>query len=165
MTAEGRIEGNALDVPVTCRACGRSDTVRFDLSGLETGEAAMGLDGWAALAQSGAAPPINRGKRCSQVIDVGGWLTLYGMLLAGGQARSEQTGQQTDRTVARQMQLQAGECLDEALKFYDADNDLPPKSAFFTKRSRRQFREHPDLFLRQRLVSLRAKLPVSRTDR
>ena len=66
------------------------------------------------------------------------------------------------RAVARQMQIQAGTCLEEALKFYDADNDLPPEDAFFTDAGRRQFREHPESFLRGRLISLRAMLPIVR---
>ena len=64
-----------------------------------------------------------------------------------------------DCTQVRQLQLQAAQCLDEALKFYDPDNDVPPPEAFFSEDSQRHFRERPDLFSRQRLIELRAKLP------
>jgi hypothetical protein len=155
-------ESKGLDVPVTCRSCGHADVVRFDLERVDTGEAAEGLAGLSALAESGQAPPINRGNRRSRVIDVAGWLTVHGMLSASARARMERAASSADRIVARQLQIQAGECLEEALKFYDADNDLPPDDAFFTQPGRDQFREHPELFLRGRIVNLRAQL-ASRT--
>ncbi|HOA74498.1 MAG TPA: hypothetical protein PL151_17295 [Phycisphaerae bacterium] len=155
--------GSVLEVPVACRSCGRADRVRLDLSRVDPAEAAMGLAGWAELAQAGNAPPINRTGRVSRAIDVAGWLTLHKMLSANAKARAEQAVSLADRTVARQLQLQAGECIEEALKFYDADNDLPPEDAFFTEEGRRQFREQPDLFLRSRLVSLRVSSMVKKS--
>jgi hypothetical protein len=62
----------------------------------------------------------------------------------------------------RRLNLLAGCCLDEALKFFDADNDVPPEDAFFSDASRQQFRDRPERFTRQRIIDLRSQLPVSR---
>jgi hypothetical protein len=156
--------GPVLEVPVACRSCGHADRVRFDLGRVNPAEAAVGLTGWAALAQAGKAPPINGTNRLSQAIDVAGWLTLHAMLSANARERAGQAVSPADRTVARQLQIQAGECIEEALKFYDADNDLPPEDALFTDEGRRQFREQPELFLRGRLVSLRVSSTKKRSS-
>jgi len=67
-----------------------------------------------------------------------------------------------ERSARRRLQVQSAACLAEALKFYDPDNDLPPEEAFFTAESRRQFRARPELFARDRIIGLRARLPWSR---
>lgn len=162
-TAAGSPDASGcLKVPVACRSCGRADEVRFDLRRVDPAEAALGLEGWAALAQAGEAPPVNRSGRSSRVIDVAGWLTLHDRLSAGGRARADRAASPADRTVARQLRMQAGQCIEEALKFYDLDNDLPPDDAFFTDESREQFRRSPELFLRGRLASLRAQSTIGR---
>lgn len=157
--ASARAATNAehvLTVPVGCLECGRERLVRFDLSRLDPAEAAVGLEGWAALAQAGQAPPINSTVRISRVIDVAGWLALHRILSTTARTKMEQAASAAERIAARQMQIQAGDCLEEALKFYDVDNDLPPADAFFTEEGRSQFREHPELFLRGRIASMRA---------
>lgn len=146
-----------LTVPVVCRSCGREDSVSFDISGMDPAEAAVGLAGWSALAEAGQAPPVNPTDSPSQVIDVAGWLNLHTMLSATARSKMEQATSSADRMVARQLQIQAGQCLEEALKFYDAENELPPDDAFFTEAGREQFREHPEVFLRGRIVSLKAQ--------
>jgi hypothetical protein len=73
-----------------------------------------------------------------------------------GQARN-----MAQRAAVRKWYLLARACLDEALKFYDADNDLPPEDAFFSDTSQRQFRDRPAMFARQRLIDLRARRPVA----
>lgn len=151
-----------LVVPTVCRKCHHDGEVRFDLSGVDTTERAGGLVGWAALAQAGQAPPINRSEKCSRVLDVAGWMMLAGRLSEAARVKMSPDAPATDRTAGRQMLIQAGECLDEALKFYEADNDLPPADAFFTDAGKRQFREQPERFLRQQILGLRAKLPVIR---
>ena len=76
-------------------------------------------------------------------------------------ATTEDARSANDRAGARQLQIEAGLCLDEALKFYDDDNDLPPEEAFYSDDSRTRFRDRPGLFARQRLIELRGELPKS----
>jgi hypothetical protein len=83
---------------------------------------------------------------------VAGWLTLTGML-------KEAADREPDRIKARQLRVEAGLCLDEALKFFEDDNDLPPEAACFTDSSKAHRRRHPDRFSRQRLIALRMELP------
>ena len=64
-----------------------------------------------------------------------------------------------DRALIRAALIEAGQCLAEALRFYESDSDVPPASAFFAARSLERFREHPELFARQQLVELAAALP------
>ncbi|MBI4578387.1 MAG: hypothetical protein HY718_01700 [Planctomycetes bacterium] len=151
-----------LVVPVACRTCGLEDRLRFDLRRVDPGEASGGWAAWAGMAESGSAPAISGADEPSRVIDVAGWLTLYARLTDAASAKSDQAASAVDRVMVRQLQIHAGQCIEEALKFYDADNDLPPEDAFFTEAGRRQFRERPDLFLRGRLVSLRVASPIAR---
>lgn len=98
-------------------------------------------------------PAINPTDDHSQIIDVGQWMTLARMFME--QAKAAECPSQ-----ARTLNLQAAECLEEALKFYeDLENDLPSGDAFFTEASRCRFRDFPQQFSRSRLVSLRRKLP------
>jgi hypothetical protein len=132
--SSGKVE--SLAVPVVCRRCGVRTEVRFDVADLP--------------------------DEPSRVIDVAGWLTLYTLITEKARGVAEQVQTAPQRTTLRQLQMQAAQCLDEALKFYEPDNDLPPQDALWRDDSRRQYAEHPELFLRGRLVSLRARLPVSR---
>lgn len=95
---------------------------------------------------------INTSNAPSRLIDVGQWLVLFRVLL-------ESAGSETDRRRARLLGFEAAQCLEEALKFYGPDNDLPPESACFSEGSLQRLRHHPQLFARSRLVNLRAKLP------
>lgn len=149
-------------VPVVCRACGAERTVRFDLGQVDPAEVQAGFSGWAARAERGQAPPINPSGRPSRAIDLAGWLTLHQLLTAGARAKSEQARTAAERMPARQMHIQASQCLEEALKFYDIDNELPPEDAFFTAAARRQLRESPEMFLRSRVTSMRAQSTIGR---
>lgn len=95
---------------------------------------------------------INPSARPSQIIDVGQWISLFHFLV--GSAAQAASPAQT-----RQVAFQAAQCLDEALKFYVEDNDLPPASGFFTPASQKAFHEHPENFARQKLRDLRGRLP------
>jgi hypothetical protein len=75
---------------------------------------------------------------------------------------TEAAGKEKNKTEARRLALEAAQCLDEALKFYVEDNDLPTKDTFFHHGSRQRFRDHPEQFSRQRLLHLRSKLPTRR---
>jgi len=96
--------------------------------------------------------PLNPTADASALVDVGQWLTLYGWMLE----RAEETPDGQER---RWRRFRAVQCLDEALKFYDSDSEVPPESAFHTDSSQRAFCDHPQRFARSRLLGLRAKLP------
>jgi len=98
---------------------------------------------------------INRTDEPSRIIDVGQWITLAGVF-------AERASNSTDPRHARRLNLQAAQCLAEALKFYDdPDNDLPPSEALFCESSRERFRSHPQQFSRRRLLHERSKLPTT----
>lgn len=151
-----------LTAAVACQTCGGMGQIAFDVSRVEPTVVAGGLQAWARQTEAGHVPPINPVDEPSQAIDVAGWVMLYTILSGGGET-SDKSPDACNRGLIRQLRIQAGRCLAEALKFYDADNDLPPADAFFTKVGRQQFREHPELFLRGRLASLRVKMPVGKT--
>ncbi len=100
---------------------------------------------------------INPTGEVSEWIDAAQWLTLYRMAMEAAAAQPE-------RRLSRAVLIEAGQCLAEALRFYPADSDIPPKSAFFTAETLERFREHPHVFARQRLVELAAALPTSTVD-
>jgi len=131
-------------VDTRCAACGDQSRVCFEVPGED-------------LAASRNAPPdtvarVNSTGQRSQIIDVGGWMTLFGVI-ADAAARA------TDKAEARRLGYEAAQCLDEALKFYEPENELPPDSAFFDEASRRRYRDHPERLARSRLIGLRARLP------
>lgn len=133
---------NSMEISEPCPSCGASRRLQFTIE------------------QPDVAPPkeqpaaINPTETCSEIIDVGQWLTLSQLFL-------QESRSQTDRSRSRQLNLQAAQCLNEALKFYDdPDNDVPPPDAFYCEASRRRFRESPQHFSRSRLMSERRKLPV-----
>jgi len=97
-------------------------------------------------------PTVNPTDGPSGIIDVAQWLTLFRVITA-------KAGDTADKADSRRLGLEAAQCLEEALKFYEDDNDLPPESACFSDTSRARFAEHPQEFSRQRLINLRAKLP------
>jgi len=111
------------------------------------------------------AAPVNPMEDPSQAIDVAGWLTLEAML--GEKARQIRAWatETADRGAAREWELLAGTCVEEALKFYDQDNELPPEEAFFDEFARRQFRDRPELFTRERLIHLRTQRPIEANAR
>jgi hypothetical protein len=134
-------EGMVLSIPVTCGACEHATELTFELPH------GLGTD------KEGGPPAVNPTDRPSRIIDVAQWITLFRMI-------TEAAGKESDRMEARRLGLEAAQCLEEALKFYDdRDNALPPPEAFFHKASRRRLRENPEQFARQRLIDLRAKLP------
>jgi hypothetical protein len=98
---------------------------------------------------------INPTDHPSELLDVGQWITLAVMLM-------ESADREADAVKARQLRIEAGLCLDEAIKFYtDDENDLPPPQAIFTGETRERFRRQPEQFSRRRLRSMRVKLPKS----
>ena len=95
---------------------------------------------------------LNPDRQPSKILDVGQWLTLFRVIL-------EKASTTSDRAEGRRLGYEAAQCLEEALKFYEPDNDLPPPSAFRHETSKRRLRDHPSLFARPRLLEMRTKLP------
>ncbi len=144
---EGRrltdVAGTArVEIKTTCRSCGAVARVTFELTGDDD------------LARGDGMPIINGSDDRSRLIDVAQWLTLF-------RITTEAVAREPDKQAARLKGIEAALCLEEALKFYDdEENDLPASDAFFCEESRRRFREHPEQFSRRRLVEMRAKLPA-----
>ncbi|RJP36435.1 MAG: hypothetical protein C4547_07370 [Phycisphaerales bacterium] len=125
----------------TCAVCNRAWPMRFRLPH------GPGVDGDSGIAA------VNLTDEPSRIIDVAQWLMLFRIIV-------DRAGRESDKAVSRRLGLEAAQCLEEALKFYDADNDLPPSSALFSEEARRRLADHPQDFSRQRLIEMRAKLPT-----
>lgn len=146
-TAERFIESHGpettLAITARCDACGHEAEAHFTVPTASAGD---------------PTEAINATAEPSRILDVGRWVMLATMLIEA--ARSEK-----DAVRARQLKIEAGLCLDEALKFYtDADNDLPPPEAFFSDTSRTPLHEAPERFSRRRLEAMRQALPRSSTN-
>ena len=102
----------------------------------------------------GGSAVVNPTDEPSRLLDVGQWIMLFRMIV-------EAASRETDKIQARHFGIEAAQCLEEALKFYDeVGNDLPPPEALFTDASRERFREHPEQYSKQRLLELRSRLPT-----
>src|SRR5262249_22050944 len=95
---------------------------------------------------------INQTSRPSEAIDLLGWLSLFQSILTASE-------QQLDRQVARQLAWEAAQCLDEAMKFYEPEEELPSATAFFNDESRQRFRDHPQQFAKSKWRQRRMMLP------
>jgi len=140
---EGQGEGRddaVVEIAAECAACHAESTWSFRLSAV-------------AGAPDVRQPVINPTDEPSWILDVAQWITLFRMISATAE-------QQSDKQAARRLRIEAAQCLEEALKFYEPDNDLPPTEAFFHEGSRDRLRNHPGQFSRQRLLGLRNKLPT-----
>ncbi|MEK7731915.1 MAG: hypothetical protein AAB363_08670 [Planctomycetota bacterium] len=133
--------GMTVGVAATCGSCQSVTRWKFKLPGPPQ---AVSAD---------QAPVVNSTNEPSRMLDVAQWLTLFRMM-------TEAAGKELNKPAARRLALEAAQCLDEALKFFEEDNDLPAKDAFFHDGSRERFRDHPEQFSRQRLLHLRSKLPT-----
>jgi len=126
-------------------ACGRCG---------EVSELIFALPHGTCTDDDGAASAINPTDEPSQIIDVAQWITLFRAIV-------ESADRETDKQEARRLGIEAAQCIEEAIKFYDdQDNDLPPPEAFFHELSRDRFRANPEQFSRRRLIGLRGKLPT-----
>ena len=137
-------------IDVSCTACGTTATFTFHLP-----RGSLVAD---PPNHEKTSPKINPQDTPSRIIDVAEWLTLFRMV-------TEEAGRESDKVEARELGIEAAQCLEEALKFYDEpDNNLPPEEAFFHEGSLKRFRENPQEFSRQRLIDLRSKLPKRSAD-
>ncbi|UCF34677.1 MAG: hypothetical protein JSV78_05105 [Phycisphaerales bacterium] len=129
-----------LNLKVTCASCGHHQNSTFR------------IPADAASTSTDAPPVVNQSDEPSRIIDVAQWITLF-------RAITEVAGREKNKREARRLGIEAAMCLEEALKFYDEDNDLPPSEALFHENSRNRLRDYPEQFSRQRLINLRRKLP------
>jgi hypothetical protein len=137
---------NLWQIEATCAACQAVTTATFRLPGSPDGVAG---------GESADAAVVNPTDEPSRILDVGQWIMLFRMI-------TEAASRETDKIQARHLGLEAAQCLEEALKFFDEpDNDLPPPEALFTEASKQRFRKSPEQFSRRRLIDLRAKLPTT----
>jgi hypothetical protein len=137
----GGTAGCRWQVTAVCDACQSTATVAFLLPNDH------------GIEKQTETTVVNPTDEPSRILDVGQWIVLFRMII-------EATTRETDKIQARHLGIEAAQCLEEALKFYDdVDNDLPPSEAFFTGASRERFRDAPEQFSKRRLIGLRAKLP------
>ncbi len=136
----------AVSIPACCAKCGARHVYVFALP-----------EGTGLADPSGTAD-VNPTDEPSRLIDVAQWITLAHVII-------EAAGRQTDKGEARRLGIEAAQCLEEALRFYEDGNDLPPSRALFHDSSRGRLKESPNLFSRQRLIEMRRKLPSLSTMR
>lgn len=126
-------------LPVACGACRRESTLYYEIDPPPSRADVVDVR-------------LNPTPHRSRAIDLLGWLTLFRTILKASQDCA-------DKSEARRLAAEAIQCLDEALKFYDEGNDLPPREAFFTAESRSRFETHPEQFLRTKWLHHRSLLP------
>jgi hypothetical protein len=161
-TADARFdrvaEARTLTLEAVCRRCEAPLDREFDASGVAEAEFALLENARLAGPWEMDPPVLNATDDASQVIDVAGWLTMFTWMNDEARTAGEQARDVAGRSAARRMRLVAGACLEEAGKFFEDDNDLPPDEAFFSDEARRQFWERPELFTRQHIANLRVAL-------
>jgi hypothetical protein len=129
---------------VQCRSCRTGRRLLFDRQALQLPDA-----------PTATIPRVSMSNEPSTILDVGQWLSLFYTIIA-------HAARESSRRHAQRLGYEATLCLEEALKFYRADNELPSDDAFFCERSQQRFREHPEQFSRERLHQMRNKLPSLR---
>src|ERR1051325_1709839 len=92
-----------------CAACGAKFVFHFRIDPMPSREEAQ-------------SDRINQTSNPSEAIDLLGWLSLFQSILTASE-------QQTNRQTARQLAYEAAQCLDEAMKFYGTDEELPSAAA------------------------------------
>lgn len=100
-----------------------------------------------------AVRAISAWHQPSELIDVVGWIALYGILI-------EQSWQEPDKRMARRLAWEAGLCLDEALKFYPPGERYPVEAGFFTDASRARFKSFREQFDRDVVLHHRRQAPT-----
>lgn len=131
-----------LRIDCACSQCGAQRSWRFSID--------------SQYARSLEPTVVNPGAEPSEIIDVLEWLTLFHSIV-------QQAEKAAVRSEARRLGFEAALCLDEALKFYDPDNELPPSSALFTPEHQNLAQRQPERFTRSKLLDYRSKLPDLRT--
>jgi len=126
-----------------CKKCRQGRRLQFNRSELMIDEAATA---------SHPLPEVNPTDQPSRLIDLGQWLALFYSILSAA-------AEQSDRKEAQRLGYEATLCIEEALKFYHPDSDLPPADALWVESSKQRLQERPETFVRQKLIHMREKLP------
>lgn len=151
---------HVVGVTTACGRCGAQSQVTFDVTRVERYGPVLGMLGeLQEPARQPAAPVINPTRNPSEIIDIPGWLALHAAIAESARLAAARSTSLVHRAAVRRTRIEAGQCLDEALKFYDDENDLPPREGFFTEEGYRRFLEQPELYTRQRLVEMRGRFP------
>jgi hypothetical protein len=148
-------DSRVLTLKTSCRLCDAQLEKDFSTAEVEASDFDLLADGRLAPPWEAGSPTLNLTPDASRVIDVAGWLTLSAMVSEEARRAGGEAGSFEARCAARRIRLVAAACLEEALKFFEDDNDLPPDDAFFRDDTRRQFWERPELFTRQYIADLR----------
>jgi len=135
--------GGAVNVTAQCRTCHGEREFEFTCEDPSIGAA----DG---------DERINPTSQPSHIVDLGQWLSLYDLMLVEAEAAASPF--EAHRAACR-----AALCLEEALKFYEDDDELPPEGALFSHASDLAYHEHPEAFAQQHLRDLLIKLPSPHT--
>ncbi len=98
-------------------------------------------------------PIVNPSDKPSKLLDVGQWLAIFQAIISAA-------AQQEDKKQIQRLGYEATLALEEAIKFYTSESDLPPQEAMWTESTKQQFQEHPEIFERHRILSMREKLPA-----
>jgi hypothetical protein len=128
---------------IRCKPCGQGQRLQFDQSRLVLDEAEN---------RTNELLEVNPTDQPSELMDVGQWLALFFSILNAA-------ADEKDRKEAQRLGYEATLCMEEALKFYEQDSDLPPARAVWTENSQQRLKDHPELFVRTRLLQMREKLP------
>lgn len=135
----------AIVLTAVCDGCGTRQQFRFDAQAMCDANEAIDPD---------AMPTVSHSDQPSDIIGLGQWIALFHIIVHAA-------SQQTEPAEVRRLGFEASLCLDEALKFYDEDSTLPPERAFYDENYRQRFHEHPQQFLKEKLLAWRDKLPSS----
>ncbi len=157
-TGECFASGRVVKVRLACRGCSHPQEIAFQS---KPGVGVVPLCTELAELCEPDVPCINPTKEPSQAIDVWGWITLHTLVRQAARQSLEAAETAVVRAAARRLQMLASACIEEALRFYEHDNELPPAASFFTDRSRQQFQQRPELFTRKRLLEMRSSSPRS----
>lgn len=130
-----------------CDNCQSAHRYRFDV-GLQCSDLAA-VQVHDPLTQD---TPINPTGERSEIIDLVQWVSLHAHFV-------EAATRTPDRQEARWNLIRAGECLDEALRFFDGD-ELPIRSAAFATPTRRVLAAHSSRYTRSQLLEQRRKCPT-----
>ncbi len=129
---------------VRCKNCNQGKRLLFDRTSLLIEKEEFTKDELLA---------VNPSKSPSRLIDVGQWLAIFYAIISAA-------SQEGDRKEVQRLGYEATLALEEAIKFYQSDNDLPPENSIWTESSQKRFREHPEMFERHRILAMRDKLPT-----
>lgn len=129
-----------------CENCLSAHRYRFELATGYNGEPTNQSND--PLAQDA---PINPTEDRSAIIDLVQWVSLNAHL-------SEAATRTPDRQESRWNLIRAGECLDEALRFFDGD-EQPIDHAAFTPTTQQILAAHPTRYERSQLLARRQKHP------